>query len=58
MKVKIDEEKCIGCGACESACSSAFKMNNNMKAEFIGKGKEKCIKEAVDSCPTQAIILK
>ncbi len=56
VKVKIDKEKCIGCGACESLCPEAFKMENG-KAKFTGKGKEKCIKEASDSCPVQAISL-
>lgn len=56
-KVKIDKEKCIGCGACEAVCPEAFKMADG-KAKFIGKGKEKCIKEASDSCPVQAIEVK
>lgn len=53
-KVKIDKEKCIGCGACESLCPEAFKIEGG-KAKFQGSGKEKCIKESVDICPVQAI---
>lgn len=53
-KIKIDKEKCIGCGACEAICPESFKMEDG-KAEFVGSGKEKCISEAKDSCPVQAI---
>ena len=57
MKVKIDKEKCIGCGSCEAICPDHFKMDDEFKAYFIeGKGKIKdCVEESVDICPTQAI---
>ena len=55
--VKVDQEKCIGCGACVSTCPEVFEMKN-MKAE-VKKGKEKvnspCIKEAIEVCPVEAI---
>ncbi|MBU3912979.1 MAG: ferredoxin [Nanoarchaeota archaeon] len=54
-KIKIDKEKCIGCGACEAVCPESFKMDDG-KAKFTGKT-GKCAKEAVDSCPVQAITL-
>jgi len=54
MAVKVDKEACIGCGACESICPEAFKMVDG-KAKFVGNGKEKCLKDASDSCPVQAI---
>lgn len=57
--IKVDSDKCIGCGACVSICPSSFKMIN-------GKAKEKksevkkitCEKEAEESCPVQAITIK
>ncbi len=58
VKAVVDKKKCIGCGACESACPEAFKMMEDSKAKFVGDGKEKCIKEGVDICPVQAITLK
>ena len=42
--VKIDKDKCIGCGACEAVCPKSFKMNDEMKAEYTGV-KAPCIKE-------------
>lgn len=53
--VKVDEKRCIGCGACESACPEGFKLENG-KAKCINQ-KAKCIKEGIDICPVQAITL-
>lgn len=53
--VKVDEEKCIGCGACAAVCPAAFKMKGD-KAIATGK-KAACTKDAADSCPTNAINL-
>ncbi len=58
MKPKVDAKKCIGCGLCTSICPNTFEMKNS-KAVVIGtcKGCEDKCKEAVDSCPVQAISL-
>ena len=58
-KIKVDQEKCIGCGACVSICPQSFEM-------FEGKARVKkselkkvvCEKEAEESCPVQAISIK
>lgn len=58
-KIKVDKEKCIGCGACVSICPSSFEM-------FEGKAREKqkevkkitCEKDAAESCPVSAISIK
>ncbi len=55
MKVKVDKEKCIGCGACVSVCGEVFEMKDgkaNVKEKETDK---KCVKEAEESCPVQAI---
>jgi len=57
MKIKIDKEKCIGCGTCAVIAPKTFKLGDDGKAEVIeppGDKKEK-IKEALDSCPVDAI---
>ena len=51
--VKVDEEKCIGCGACESVCPEGFEMKDTKAV--VKDPKAKCIKEAIESCPTDAI---
>lgn len=52
--VKVDTNKCIGCGLCASICPEGFEMKNG-KAH--AKKKVACSKEAADSCPVQAICL-
>lgn len=51
--VKVDKNKCIGCGACASVCSASFVMKDG-KAKFTDK-KTDCTKEAIEVCPVQAI---
>ena len=56
--VKIDKEKCIGCGLCPATCKEVFEMKGD-KAE-VKQGQEnsnaECVKTAKQGCPTQAII--
>jgi len=58
--VKVDKDKCIGCGLCESICPEVFEMGKDEKPKIKDakacKGNEKC-REAADSCPVQAIIV-
>lgn len=59
MKPKVNQEVCIGCGACASSCPEVFKMGDDGKSHVIeGADQEKnkgCIDEAIINCPVQAI---
>lgn len=61
MEVRIDEDLCTGCGLCEETCPDIFKMNDDKDiAEVIktdyDEYDEECIQEAVESCPSEAIL--
>jgi len=53
--VKINKETCIGCGACVSVCPEVFEMGDDGKAKVKAQKDIPCVKEAIDSCPVQAI---
>lgn len=64
MKITVDKNLCLGCGACVAVAPKTFKLGDDGKAEVIdlpaGKAgpvgdDEKTIKEAIDSCPVNAI---
>jgi ferredoxin len=58
--VKVDEEKCIGCGSCVAACEDVFEMKDTDDGQkaTVKKGADTskdCVKEAIDICPADAI---
>ena len=55
MPITIDKNLCIGCGTCPAVCPKTFKMSEDNKAEVISRGDSNCVKNAVESCPVQAI---
>ena len=60
MKVVVNQNNCIGCGACESICPEIFQINDEGLSSVIGteedfKNHEDEIRDAIDSCPTSAI---
>ncbi len=55
MKVKVDQDKCIGCGACVAICPQVFEMRNGKSYVKVSNTDLECAKEAASACPVQAI---
>ena len=71
MKVKVNKDACIGCGACAAICDEVFEINdeglsevkveeNKEKEEFVSVKEELQdeVRDAADSCPTCAIVIE
>lgn len=55
-KIIVDEDKCIGCGACASICPSSFEIiDGKSKVKKAEVKKITCEEEAAESCPVAAI---
>ena len=58
MKVKINEDNCIGCGYCEGVCDEVFTVIDgvsHVKEETISEDFHDQVLEAIEGCPTSAI---
>ena len=59
MKVKVNRDACIGCGACCAVAGDLFEIDEEglslAKSEVVPEGMEDAAQDAVDSCPTGAI---
>ena len=65
MRVKVNQEACIGCGACQAIAPSVFEFNEEGYAEtkeetnlldtMDEEVKENVI-DALEGCPTSAIV--
>lgn len=60
MKVRVDEDKCIGCGSCVSITDSkVFDFNDDGKAyakvDEVPSHQQEDAKTAMEYCPTSAI---
>ncbi len=56
-KFYVDEEECIGCGACVDSAPDVFSLNEDDIAEIINAagGSEEEIQDAMDACPSECI---
>lgn len=58
-KVKVDKNKCLGCGTCVAICPEVFELGEDGKARVkLETGEQRLeasIKEAIESCPVKAI---
>lgn len=59
MKVKVNRDSCIGCGACAAICEDVFEIDDEglstAKVEEVEDDKKQEVQDAADSCPTGAI---
>ncbi|MDD2731716.1 MAG: ferredoxin [Candidatus Pacebacteria bacterium] len=67
MKIILEREKCIGCGACAAICSKHWELKDDGKTDLIGSNlnsegnyeKEitdiECNQEASEGCPVNCI---
>ena len=66
-KIKVDQDKCIGCGACTAIASEVFSFNDdgfaeaNEETNTINKMEEELkndVMDALEGCPTSAIFIE
>lgn len=59
MKVKVNEDACIGCGACCAIADSIFEIGDNglseVKKEEVQEDEKQAARDAAEACPTGAI---
>jgi len=59
LKVKVDPDECIECGACIDICPEVFDWDEDGKAvsivDEVPSDSEDDAVEAVEGCPTEAI---
>lgn len=62
MRVVVDEDLCIGCGACEEICPAVFHLNpETEKSEVIDPDAcefQGCCEAAEENCPVDAITVE
>ena len=59
MKIKVNQENCIGCGLCVSIAEDLFELNDDgisvAKVDTVPEDKHDTAKEAIENCPVSAI---
>jgi ferredoxin len=58
MKVKVDEDLCVGTANCVEDSSAVFELVNgisHVKVAEVPAGEEDNVRQAVDDCPVSAI---
>ena len=59
MKVRVNQDGCIGCGACTGYSDKVFTINDDgiseVKVNIVPKEEEQNVRDAIDACPTSTI---
>lgn len=59
MKVKVNQEACIGCGACQALVPDVFEIDDNglakAKKDEVNEELVEEVVDALEGCPTSAI---
>jgi ferredoxin len=61
MKVRVDEDACVGDGSCAEVCPEIFEMQGDLavvKKDKVPAELEDVCREAAESCPVEAIIIE
>jgi len=62
MKVKVDEDLCLGCGICEGLAPDVFSLANEPFAEVlvdvVPAELEDDVRQSAEECPEEAIIIE
>ncbi len=60
MKLKVLDDVCIGCGACQAICEDVFEINDEgiafVKVDEIPEEKYDEANDAKEGCPVGAIV--
>lgn len=64
-KIRLEREKCIGCGSCQALCPKYFELQSDGKSHVAGSNlqeieefeveKIECAESASEACPSQCI---
>jgi ferredoxin len=60
MRVRVDEDACVGDGSCAEICPRVFEMEGDLalvKVERVPEELEDMVREAADGCPVEAIMI-
>jgi len=59
VKVRVDSDGCISCGACVAICENIFEFNDQnksiVKKQPSNPEEIQCAKEAANACPVMVI---
>jgi len=69
-RIKVEREKCIGCGSCAAVCSKYFELAEDGKSHIknsartsqgndeLETDKIECAETAAEACPVQCIAIE